>query len=49
MQQEIQLDIIPFTAPVHEADFAFYTTKQDGYCPIQKDDLNRAVLSCSSA
>jgi hypothetical protein len=49
MVQSIQLDIIPFTAPVQEADFAFYTTKQDGYCPIHKDDLKRAGLSCSSA
>lgn len=43
MQQEIQLNIIPFTAPVQEADFAFYTAKQDGYCPIHKDDLNGAI------
>jgi hypothetical protein len=35
MQQEIQLNIIPFTAPVEEAEFDFYTAKQDGYCPIQ--------------
>ncbi|MBX7108628.1 MAG: hypothetical protein K1X61_08295 [Chitinophagales bacterium] len=40
MQQEIQLNIIPFAAPVEEAEFAFYTAKQDGYCPIHKDDLN---------
>jgi hypothetical protein len=43
MQQEIQLNIIPFTAPVEGADFAFYTTKQHGYCPIHKDDLNGAI------
>ena len=43
MQQEIQLNIIPFTAPVEEAEFAFYTAKQDGYCPIHKDDLNGAI------
>jgi len=61
MQQEIQLNIIPFTAPVHEAEmpigirpdqnknkkapgqFAFYTTKHDGDCPILKDDLNGAM------
>jgi len=33
MQQEIQLNIIPFTATVEKAEFAFYTAKQDGYCP----------------
>ena len=43
MQQKIQLNIIPFTAPVEEAEFAFYTAKQDGYCPINKDDLNGAI------
>jgi hypothetical protein len=36
MVQSIQLDIIPFTAPVQEADFAFYTTKQDGLLPHTK-------------
>lgn len=30
MVQSLQLNIIPFTAPVQEADFAFYTAKQDG-------------------
>jgi hypothetical protein len=30
MQQEIQLNIIPFTAPVEEAVLAFYTVKLDG-------------------
>ncbi len=27
MQQEIQLNIIPFTAPIEDAEFAFYTVK----------------------
>ena len=43
MQQSLQLNIIPFTAPVQEAEFAFYTTKHDGDCPIHKDDLNGAI------
>ena len=43
MQQTLQLNIIPFSAPVQEAEFAFYTSKQDGYCPIHKDDLNGAI------
>lgn len=43
MQQALQLNIIPFTAPVHEAEFAFYSTKKDGYCPIHKDDLNGVI------
>jgi hypothetical protein len=30
-------------SPVQEADFAFYTAKQDGYCSIHKDDLNGAI------
>ncbi|MBK6701487.1 MAG: hypothetical protein IPG55_16700 [Saprospiraceae bacterium] len=41
--QEIQLNIIPFTAPIEEAEFAFYTAKQNGYCPIHKDDLKGAI------
>ena len=43
MHQEIQLNIISFTAPVQEADFPFYTVKQVGYCPIHKGYLNGAV------
>lgn len=43
MQQTLQLNIIPFTAPLQEAEFAFYTTKHEGYCPIHKDDLNGAI------
>ncbi|MFZ1454574.1 MAG: hypothetical protein WAT46_00930 [Saprospiraceae bacterium] len=43
MQQEIQLNIIPFKAPIEDAEFAFYTAKQDGYCPILKDDLIGAI------
>ena len=42
MQQPLQLNIIPFTAPLQEAEFAFYTTKHERYCPIHKDDLNGA-------
>ena len=43
MVQTLQLNIIPFTAPLQEAEFAFYTTKHEGYCPIHKDDLNGAI------
>lgn len=43
MQQTLQLNIIPFTAPLQEDEFAFYTTKHEGYCPIHKDDLNGAI------
>ena len=45
MQQEIQLNTIPFMVPVEVeiAEFAYYTAKQDGYCPIRKDDLNGAT------
>ncbi|MBS1736164.1 MAG: hypothetical protein JSS98_06090, partial [Bacteroidetes bacterium] len=43
MQQELQLNIIPFKAPVEEAEFAFYTAQQAGYCPIHKDDLKGAI------
>lgn len=39
MQQTIQLNIIPFTPPIQEAIFAFYTKRLEGYCPIHKDDL----------
>jgi len=39
MQQTLQLNIIPFTAPVQEAEFAFYKARQDGYFPIFKNDL----------
>ncbi|MBK7887255.1 MAG: hypothetical protein IPJ86_08105 [Bacteroidetes bacterium] len=50
MHQEIQLNIIPLTAPVEEAEFAFYTAKKDvclsdrpGYCTNHKQDLNGAL------
>ncbi len=43
MQQEIQLNTIPFTATVQEADFAFYIAMHDGYCHIHKDDLNGTI------
>jgi len=42
-EQSLQLNIIPFTAPIEEAEFAFYTSKHDRYCPIHKDDLNGAI------
>lgn len=43
MQQKIQLNITPFTAPIQETDFAFNMAKQDGYSPIHKDDLRGAI------
>ena len=39
MQQTLQLNIIPFSAPVQEAEFAFYKARQDEYFPIFKNDL----------
>jgi hypothetical protein len=39
MQQSLQLNIIPFTAPIQETEFAFYKERQDGYFPIFKNDL----------
>lgn len=43
MNQEIQLNIITFKGTGDEAEFAFYTAKQDGYCSIHKDDLKGAI------
>nr|MBK9649748.1 hypothetical protein [Bacteroidota bacterium] len=43
MNQQLLLNIIPFTAPIREAEFAFYKTWQEGYCPISKDDLKGAI------
>ncbi|MDP3446011.1 MAG: hypothetical protein Q8T08_24385, partial [Ignavibacteria bacterium] len=40
MKQQLQLNVIPFTHPIQEAVFAFYTTQKDGFCRIHKDDLN---------
>lgn len=39
MSQNLQINISPFKAPIKEKEFAFYTTKQDGFCPIHIDDL----------
>ena len=43
MRQEIQLNFSSFKAPIEEAEFDFYAAKQDGYCPIHKDDLNGII------
>ena len=43
MEQNLVLNIIPFKAPIEEAEFAFYTAKQEGFCPIHKDDLKGAI------
>jgi hypothetical protein len=40
MKQQLQLNVIPFTPPVQEAVFAFYTKREYGFCRIHKDDLN---------
>ena len=37
--QNLILNILPFKAPIKEKQFAFYTKKQDGFCPIHIDDL----------
>ena len=42
MHQDLVLNIIPFEAPIQEGNFSFYTRKQEGYCPIHKDDLEGA-------
>lgn len=43
MNQKILLNIIPFTHPLAEATFPFYTTKKDDtFCPIHKDDIKGA-------
>ena len=39
MQQELLLNIIPFTPPVGKQTFAFYKQKQEGYFPVFRDDL----------
>src|SRR6478736_4732140 len=39
MVQELVINVIPFSTPIKEAEFAFYTKKMEGYCPIHKDDL----------
>ena len=43
MTQSLLLNIISFEIPIKEKEFAFYTTKSEGYCPIHKDDLNGAL------
>ena len=43
MNQSLILNIIPFKAPEVEKEFAFYTAKQDGFCPIHIDDLQGLV------
>ena len=40
MKQSLQLNVIPFTAPFQEAEFAFYKERIDGHYPVFKDDLN---------
>lgn len=43
MQQELLINIIPFEVPIHQEEFAFYTSKQEGYCPIHKGDLKGII------
>jgi len=40
MQQELRLNIIPFTAPIKEAEFSFYKERFEGSFPVFKNDLN---------
>lgn len=37
MQQNILLNIIPFTAPVQKATFSFYKEYSEGFCPVYVD------------
>ena len=39
MAQTLQLNIIPFTAPIQKAEFAFYKNRTEGSYPIFKSDL----------
>jgi hypothetical protein len=42
--QQIQLNIIPFTAPVNQVTFSFYKEFQEGHCPMYIDtDLERLL------
>ncbi len=43
LTQTLKLNIIPFTAPVQEKEFFFYTKWQEGYCPIHKEDLKGVI------
>lgn len=38
--QQLQLNIIPFKAPVQEAEFSFYKERINGSYPVFKNDLN---------
>ena len=40
MQQELRLNIIPFTAPIKEAEFSFYQERIPDSYPVFKNDLN---------
>lgn len=42
-EQNLIINILPFTHPVKEKEFAFYTKKQDGFCPIHKGDLKGVI------
>lgn len=41
--QSLLLNILPFLTPEQEKEFAFYTTRQEGYCPIHKGDLKGVI------
>ena len=46
MQQNLILNILPFTHPLKEVSFACYLTKKEPhYCPIHKDDIKGFVSS----
>src|SRR5690554_5420683 len=43
MKQTLQLNIIPFSAPVKLKEFAFYSKQiDDTFCPINKNDFKDA-------
>ena len=43
MEQNLQINILPFPLPVISSDFPFYRVKTDGYCPIHKGDLRGII------
>ena len=43
MSQSLILNVIPFKTTSKQKEFVFYTKKQEGYCPIHKDDLRGII------
>ncbi|MCX6325146.1 MAG: hypothetical protein NT144_00640 [Bacteroidia bacterium] len=40
------INILTFNHPKVEQEFAFYTQKQEGFCPIHKGDLSGVIEDC---